>query len=330
VRAPIPVGLVGVGKHGERYLRHIVEDVPDLRVRLLCRRDERAGREQAARVGAGYVADFRELAASPEIEAVIAVAPPTANVELCTVAAAAGKALLVEKPVCTDSNGGAAIRAAVARSGVPLMAAHTLRFDSVVRTVRAHLERLGAIHQVCLSQRFEPSALAWLDEPGVAGGGNLLHTGIHGFDLLRFFTGEEPRAVMAVTRRVATRATEDNFIALFLFAGPLLASVAGSRATAGRSGAIEIAAERGQMVADHVHGFAFVVTGTARAPLSLPPRVPTVREALRAFARALRDGSPMPVTLEDGLRAVAMAEACYRSAMRGRAEEIPFGAASGR
>jgi predicted dehydrogenase len=330
VQSPIPVGLVGAGKHGERYLRHILNDVPDLRVRLLCRRDERAGREQAAGAGAEYVADFRELAASPRIEAVIAVAPPTANVELCTIAAAAGKAVLVEKPVCTNSRGGAAIRAAVERAGVPLMVAHTLRFDSVVRTVRAHLERLGPIHQVCLSQRFEPSPLAWLDDPQGGGGGNLLHTGVHGFDLLRFLTGEEPRAVMAATRQVATRATEDNFTALFSFAGPLLASVVGSRATAGRSGAIEIAAERGQILADHVHGVAFVITGTTRAPLPLPERVPTVREVLRAFARALRDGSAMPVTLDDGLRAVAMAEACYRSVKRGRAEEIPLGAASGR
>jgi predicted dehydrogenase len=322
VPAPIPVGLVGAGKHGERYLRHIVQDVPELCVRLLCRRDERAGREQAARAGAAYVADFRELAASPVIEAVIAVAPPTANVELCTLAAAAGKAMLVEKPICTDSSGGAAIRVAVKGSGVPFMAAHTLRFDSVVRTVRAHLERLGAIHQVCLSQRFEPPALAWLDDPRVAGGGNLLHTGVHSFDLLRFFTGEEPRAVVAATRQVTTRATEDNFTALFSFAGPLLASVAGSRATAGRSGSIEIAAERGQILADHVHGFAFVVTGTARVPLPLPERVPTVREALRAFARALRDGSPAPVTLDDGLWSVAMAEACHRSAESGKAEAV--------
>jgi predicted dehydrogenase len=327
VRTPLPVGLVGAGKHGERYLRHIVQDVPELRLRLLCRRDERAGREQASRAGAEYVADFHELASSPRIEAVVAAAPPTLNVEICQIAAAAGKALLVEKPVSTDSRGGAAIRAAVERAGVPTMVAHTLRFDSVVQAVRAHLAGLGPIHQVCLSQRFEPSRLDWLDEPGVAGGGNLLHTGVHGFDLLRFLTGEEPCRATAITRRVVTRATEDNFIAQFSFSGELIGSVAGSRATAGRSGSIEVAAERGQVVADHVHGFACAISGANRTPLPVPERVPTVREVLRAFARAIRDGSPMPVTLEDGLRAVAMAEACYRSANRGWTE-VPLGSVS--
>src|SRR4029077_3617541 len=80
---PIPVGVVGAGKHGERYLRHIHEDVPELSVRLLCRRDRAAGRAQAERLGARYLDDFRALVASPEIAAVITVVPPTLNVEIC-------------------------------------------------------------------------------------------------------------------------------------------------------------------------------------------------------------------------------------------------------
>ena len=318
----IPVGLVGAGKHGERYLRHIVEDVPELSVRLLCRRDEAAGREQAARAGARYVGDFRDLVSSPEIAAVIAVAPPSLNVEICTRAAGAGKAMLIEKPLCTDTRSGAAIRAAVEAGGATLMVAHTLRFDSVVQAVRERSSTLGPIHQVCVTQRFEPSSLDWLDEPEVAGGGNLLHTGVHGFDLLRFLTGEDPRSAMAATRRVVTRASEDDFVALFSFTGPLLASVGGSRATAGRSGTIEVAAERGQIIADHVHRFAFAISGTERIALPVAPPVSTVRETLRAFAHAIEDGSPAPITLDDGLWAVAMAEACYRSAASGKAEEI--------
>lgn len=325
--APIPVGLVGAGKHGERYLRHIVEDVRELRLALLCRRNAAVGREQAARVGARFVADYRELATSPEIDAVIAVVPPTRNVEICSLAAGARKAILVEKPLSTEIAGGLSIRSAVEGAGVPLMVAHTLRFDSVVRAVRAELDRLGPVHQLCLSQRFEPSPLAWLDDPAEAGGGNLLHTGVHSFDLLRFLSGESPCSVSAVTRRVVARNTEDNFAAVFSFRSDLIGSIAGSRATAARSGAIEICAQRGQIAADHAHGFAYVLRGTSRTPLALPPRVPTVREALRAFAAMLREGTPPPITLEDGLWSVAMAEACYRSATSGREEEIRLGGA---
>lgn len=319
--APIPVGIVGGGKHGARYVEHIRRDVPELRVVELCRRDPVAGLAQADAIGARFVADARELARSPRIEAVIAVAPPTLNVAIAESAAAAGKALLIEKPLAMDVRAAAAIRAAARRAGVPAMVAHTLRFDSVVRAVCEARERIGAIHQVCLTQRFEPSPLSWLDDPAVSGGGNLLHTGVHGFDLLRFLTARDPQAASAALTRVVTRRTEDDFAAVFSFAEPLVGSVAGSRATAGRSGTIEVAGERGQIFADHVRGFAELVTASGRAPLAVGERVPTVRETLRAFVRVLR-GEPAPITLDDGAWAVAMAEACYRSAESGRREPV--------
>ena len=46
------------------------------------------------------------------------------------------------------------------------------------------------------------------------------------------------------------------------------------------------------------------------------------REALRAFARMVRAGLPPPITLGDGLWAVSMAEACYRSASSGGEAEV--------
>ncbi|MGH7819779.1 MAG: Gfo/Idh/MocA family protein [Candidatus Binatia bacterium] len=321
--SPIPVGLVGAGKHGGRYLRHIGDDVPELRVALLCRRDTAAGERQASACGARFVADVRELVSSPAIEAVIAVVPPSLNVDICLLAAAAGKAVLVEKPLAVSVEAGRRIRAAVEGAGVPFMVAQTLRFNHVVACLRDHLATIAPVAQVCLSQRFEPSVLEWLDDPAVSGGGIILHTGVHSFDLLRLFAPTEPAWALAATTRVATRRTEDNFTALFGFRSPgVTATVAGSRSTAGRSGAIEISGERGQLVGDHVLGFAVRIEGSRRIDLVPSPVAPTVRETLRAFARALRSGEPMPIRLDDGLRAVAMAEACYRSAASGRREPI--------
>jgi len=59
----------------------------------------------------------------------------------------------------------------VRAAGIPLMVAQTLRYNSVVRCLLAARERLGPIHALCLSQRFEPSRLGWIDDPVVAGGG---------------------------------------------------------------------------------------------------------------------------------------------------------------
>jgi predicted dehydrogenase len=320
---PIPVGLIGAGKHGERYLRHVVEDCPGLELRLLSRRDAAAGREQAARVQARFVGDYRELLSSPEIEAVIVVVPPYLHAEICSFAAAHGKAILLEKPLAVSVAAAREIRSAVEGAGVPLMVAHTLRFNQVVRTLRRELAALGPVRQLALSQRFEPSRLDWLDDPERSGGGIVLHTGVHSFDLVRHLTGRDPRGVFAVTGRVATRRTEDNFAAVFSFEGePLQAVVTGSRSTRGRNGTIEIAADGGQLWGDHVHGVAYRVRGTERTAIDCGPPTATVRDTALAFEDALRRGAPMPITLEDGFWSLATAVACYASIHSRQPEHI--------
>jgi predicted dehydrogenase len=71
------------------------------------------------------------------------------------------------------------------------------------------------------------------------------------------------------------------------------------------------------VLADPVHGFVHLERVPEGFTLSIPSPVPTLRETLRAFVRALREGTSFPISIEDGLRAVAIVDAAYRSAERG-------------
>src|SRR5689334_14459538 len=176
------IGIVGAGKHGERYLRHVVADVPAARLVAIARRDTVRGEAQARSYGCRFYADAERLIDDPDVDAVVLVVPPTLNVALARRAAAAGKALLVEKPLATTLADCRAIAAAVATSGITAMVAHTLRFNAVVAAVRAEVPTIGPLHAAVITQRFEPSKLAWLDTRAVAGGGIIVHTGVHSFD----------------------------------------------------------------------------------------------------------------------------------------------------
>jgi predicted dehydrogenase len=101
-----------------------------------------------------------------------------------------------------------------------------------------------------------------------------------------------------------------------------LALVGGSRATAGRSGAIELAGRDGQLVGDHVHGHAATLIGTERRPLAIGTPVATVAAALHEFAEAVCERRPPSITIGNGAAAVAIAEACYRAARSGRPEPV--------
>ncbi len=321
--ARIGIGLIGVGKHGARYATHILRDLPDLRLVAIARRDLNAARQQATALGCRAYGDYRELIVAPDVDAVIVVVPPTAHPEIMEVAAAARRPVLLEKPAAASVADGQRILRAVHAAGTPVMVAHTIRYTSVVKLLLHQRETIGRLHALRLSQRFEPSRPGWIDDPAIAGGGMTLHTGVHVFDLARVLTGLEADRVSCEMTKVATSRTEDNFAAVIRFGGgAVLADIAGSRATASRCGAIEMAGERGQLIADHVFNTACIVHGTVPTPLTVPPPVPTVLAVLRDFTNALRSGSPMPIPLEEGLRAVAIADACYRSAESGKSESV--------
>ena len=319
----VAVGVVGAGKHGERYLRHLREDVPELPLAALSRRDATLGRTQAERLGCRFHADWRALVDDPAVEAVIAIVPPILHPAIAEAVARARKPLLVEKPLARTGAAALGIVRVVRAADIPVLMAHTLRWNVVVRTVRERLRALGPLRALYLNQRFEPSPLGWLDDPAVAGGGIVLHTGVHSFDLVRWLTGRDVTRVLCRSARAVTRRTEDNFLALLELEGSeALVAVNGSRATGARTGLIDVACEGGQLVGDHVHGFLDAVSGAERTRLDVGEPIPTVREALRAFARLVVDGGRPPVEVEDGARAVLIAEACLRSAASGTAVPV--------
>jgi len=311
----IAVGLIGAGKHGQRYAHDIRTDEPELRIAALSRRDGDAGREQARALGCRFHADWRDVVADPEVDAVISVVPPALHPAIATAVGAAGKPLLIEKPLATTGERAIEVVRTLRTSGIPVLMAHTLRWNTVVRGVRERLADLGRLRTLYLTQRFEPSPLAWLDDPEIAGGGIVLHTGVHSFDLVRWLTGNDVTRVWCRTTRIVTRRTEDNFVAILELADrDVMVAVSGSRATGARTGLIDAACEGGQVVGDHAQGVAWTVRGLDRTPLAIGESVPTVREALRAFVRLILDGELPPVTVEDGADAVLIAEACLRSA----------------
>jgi len=321
--ASIGVGIIGAGKHGQRYAAHIRRDLTGLTLRAFSRRDVDLGARQAAEQGVRFHPDWGDLVADPAVDAVVVVVPPTLHRPIAEAVARAGKALLIEKPLATTGDDADAIVRAVAAAGVPVLMAHTLRWNSVARSVRDLLPSLGPLRALGVNQRFEVSALDWLDRPDVSGGGIILHTGIHSFDLVRFLTGREITRVWCRTTRIATRNTEDNFAAVLDLEGTdAIVTVSGCRATAGRSGLVDAAGADGQLVADHQLHFGYRTRGLERTPLELPVATQTVLEVLRSFVRLLETGEAPPVSLGDGARAVRIAEACMRSAAESRSVAV--------
>lgn len=309
----ISVGLAGLGLHGQRYAQHLIYgDVPGARLCAVHRRDHDAGLAWAATKNLRYCRTLEELVSSPDVDLVVAVLPPALHPRAIELAAEARKPILVEKPLAPDPSSASRACQAAAEAGILAMVAHTLRFNTVIRSLRALIPELGALSVVAINQRFEPINRTWLDQP--EHGGLVLNTGIHGLDLLHFLTSARIVRASAQRRVPAGRRSEDTFTALLtLEPGAILATLDNTRTTSARSGRIEVCGEHGQLIADHVNGYLARVTGRGLQMLELPPPAATVRDALVAFVNAVQRGLPSPVPLEAG-RAAVDAAALVREA----------------
>lgn len=308
---PVRIGLVGMGIHGMRYARHLQDDVPGAILSAVCRQDAVAGSRWARDRGILFFADYRELIAEQGVDGIVVVTSPGTTARVVLGALAAGKPVLVEKPLATSLEEARAVDAAAHRKGAVCMMAHTLRWNATIRALKDRIGELGRLQMLAFSQRLGSLERRWLDRPEL--GGVLFNTGVHAFDLLRHLSGQEVREVFCQCRRTASRRTPDAFVASMVLSGTALATVDNCRTTPARSGRVEVVGERGELAGDHIHGTLARIVGSRRELLPVPGAVPTVREVLRDFVKAAAGRQAVPVGSGEGLRALEIAVACRTS-----------------
>lgn len=321
--AVIRFGLIGMGRHGMRYAQHLMRDIKGAQLYAVCRQDPLRGTTFAREHNVRYYREYLDLLGDPQVDAVAVVTQPRLHERICSTALAAGKAVLVEKPMACTTREGINIVEAASGANRLLMVAHTLRFNNVVQALEQHIDEIGSIHTISMSQRLEPPENDWMDDAAVAGGGAVLHTGIHLFDLLRFLSGDEVRQVYCELTRIFYEEQEDAMSAIMRLRQSKIHCVLDvARYTGGRSGRIELVGEGGQLMGEFEHGYAMIIRGRRATPLDLAPPVHTIVGVLNAFVQAFQEDTEPPVSALDGYRAVEIAEACYESASAKESVEI--------
>ncbi len=317
------VGVIGAGAHRERYVHHGLQDVPGMTVTALCRRSTEAGRKMAAQYGVRYHAEPENLIQDLEVDGIVICTPPSSHFEIAKAVLAAGKPLLLEKPM-TGLLGEAEHLAELDTAAAhPLMAAQALRWNPVILKVRELWTRLGRVHLVRLAQRLAPTTLKWQRNLADTVGGSVLLTGVHIFDLTRWLTGAEFVTVDSRQRQVLNPVVEDLFLAQAVLSDGCWASLEVSKYTRSRVGWLEAVGENGQLMADYLDGGIILRAGTTEERFDVSARTPTLPLVLKDWLAAIRDGSPPPVTVHDGLATLRVADACYRSADAGRKVAVP-------
>lgn len=314
---PIGLGLIGAGRHGLRYARHILQDVPQALLQAVCRQHPEQGLNLPGGDQVTMYGSVRELIADPLVEAIIVVTPPLLHKDICLAAVAARKPLLIEKPLATRYQDARAMVEAAANAGVPLMTAQTLRFDQTIQLLREAKPKIGRSHHLVLTSRIETKGRGPVHADGYGKRGALLEFGVHLLDLVRYVTGEEIRVVRCIMDRLPPADPETLAMAHLLTEGGTHCAIEVARVAAGRVGRAEWIGSEGQLTADWSNRQLRFIMQDAATEEQTVPQSQTVLVTIQEFLLALEQHAPMPITGEDGCRAVELAEACYRSAEAG-------------
>jgi len=313
---PIGIGLIGAGRHGIRYARHIVQDLPGARLAAVCRQHP----EQLLDVpGTESVMMYGEPAAlihDPSVDVVIIVTPPVLSCDICLESIRAGKPVLVEKPLSVSAIDAKRMVDAARKTGVPLMTGQTLRFDATIQALKDKRALIGHPQRMVLTSHIETKITKPDHAVGYGQRGALLEIGIHLLDLVRFLTGEEVGEVECMMDAVPPAAPETSVTAHLRTQNGIDCALDVRRVAAGRRGTAVCVGSDGQITADWIEQRVQFTRGDQAETWTTSPST-TVLSTVTAFLHAVEWKQHMPITGEDGFRAVEIADACYHSASTG-------------
>lgn len=312
----IPVGLIGLGRHGSRYLRHLTEEETGGQLVAISRQHKEEGRRQAALHRVQFFPDYRDLIANPTIQTVLVVTPPVLNTQIALEAIAHRKAVLLEKPLALNAVEGRRIVEAATQADVPLMTGHTLRYEPVLRKIQEIGLRLGPWQSFSGTMHLEERPETHKNQgPGI---GVLLEFGIHLLDWIRVMMPKEPLTVSANMIRSSPEAPETQADITCITSSGLSCRLDIAREKTKRVTQIEAVGARGRVRGDWTSGLVQMFDREKLISEETVPPTPTIVLMLKDFFQSLKSGQPMPITGEDGLRAVELAEACSQAAQTGQ------------
>ncbi|MCP2031211.1 putative dehydrogenase [Okibacterium sp. HSC-33S16] len=160
-----------------------------------------SGTALAEAPGAQTVTELAEVLADPSVDIVSICTPTPTHREFAVRSLAAGKHVLLEKPIALSVADALAISAAAQASSRILMVAHVVRFFEGYRRARADVEagRIGTVLSARARRLITKPDTQWWYDPA-ASGGAVVDVGIHDFDQLNLFLGTP----VAVTSRAAS------------------------------------------------------------------------------------------------------------------------------
>lgn len=306
----------------------------------------------AARHGIpAFYTDYRALVEASDVDVVLIACPNDLHHDVTLAAAAAGKHVICEKPLCRNLDQADAMIAACAQAGVQLCYAEELCFAPKYVRLKELVDE-GAVGQVYLikqSEKHDGPHAPWFWDVTRSGGGVALDMGCHALQFFRWLldgaAAESVYADMGTFVHGDRTAGDDNSILLTRFAGGVQTIAEESWAKpGGMDDRAEVYGSEGVIYADLLHGNALECYSTRGYGYAVEKAGSTqgwtfciyeeawnygFPQEIQHFVDCIRDGREPICTGRDGRAVLEILFAAYESARTGRRVALPYRPATG-
>jgi UDP-N-acetyl-2-amino-2-deoxyglucuronate dehydrogenase len=328
---PLGVAVIGCGGIVQTHAR-AAREIPGARLVGVSSRDAAKARRVGEGEGCRFTTDAATLIDDPEVAVVSIATSSGSHAALALAALAAGKHVIVEKPLAMNTADARRVIAAAQQRALTLSVIFQRRFEPTFRALGGVVSS-GALGRLLLIEAscpyFRPQS--YYDSAAWRGtvaddGGALMNQGIHLVDLLLWLGGPARRVSAQMATQLHRMEAEDLALAIVsLQSGALATMLASTNLAPGFPHALNLYGDRGSIrteggavthwnVAEVAPPAGSATTAGAASPGGAFWSLEQHRAQIADVLDAIRQRRPPAVTGEDGLRAVALVEAIYRSA----------------
>ncbi len=308
----VKVGIIGAGGISGAHAEGILQHKDKIECVALCDVSEANLDARSKQLGSEprRFNDWKKMLAEmgDGLDAVDICLPHHLHAPAIFDAAAAGKHILCEKPMCINLDEADRIVAAVKKAGITYMSAHNQLFTPALLEMKRMIDagELGKVYWIRSQDAFVVPADAiqgqWRSQLKHQGGGELIDTGYHPTYRLIFLAGSEVAAVRGTMGRFRLHIEgEDTASVQVRFANGIIGEIFTSWAVAKPYGTHDL----------HVVGEKGEVFGTGSQVFHLPsgektptektlPEVHTFGAQIGCFADCIRNGTRPPHGPEEG------------------------------
>lgn len=326
--------VIGVGSIGQHHARNYA-DLPGVQLVAVADASEPLAERIGHRYNAPFETDYRTLLDTYKPDLVSVAVPTNLHFEVAQEAIKRGIHVLVEKPITETVAQAQALIALAKQHNVRLMVGHIERFNPAVMELKKRLAA-GALGKVfrLQSRRMGPFP-ARIRDVGV-----VIDLASHDLDMVRHVLGTEVTRLFAETAQGINTDREDIMDCVLRCENGVIGTLNVNWMTPAKVRELMLIGSQGMFLVNYLTQELYfyendaapsewhqlsVLTGVGEGNMTLLkiPRHEPLRAELQEFISAVQEAREPLVTGEDGMKALALAQAVVQSGNEGRMVEGP-------